>query len=217
MCPTRFLWALCQLNSLKACSSIRILRQALASSPSALNEYYSRILCDIDEGHFKYAFKILQWLTYSARPLELKELDEVIADDLEESPCYDPTRRLLKPKDTLTMCSNLICVEDRAVKDRDNKNDGNGNRTLVRFTHFSIREYLVSEGIQESPASRFSIRKADSNTVILNDCLACLMYSSTVNFLKSPFLGVFSLASMRRSTGLSTLKQPRDKMASIPT
>ena len=66
------------------------LRKTLASLPKTLNDTYVQILCNIDEGHFQYAFKILQWLAYSAWPLELKEVAEVITIDIEGSPRFAP-------------------------------------------------------------------------------------------------------------------------------
>jgi len=67
-------------------------------------------------GHLKYAFKILQWLTYSARPLEPKEVAEVIAIDIEESPRLDPRNRFPELRDILTICSSLISLEFKHLR-----------------------------------------------------------------------------------------------------
>lgn len=52
------------------------LRKALHSLPKDLDSTYERILCNIDDSNAAYALKILQWLTFSARPLSLEEVAE---------------------------------------------------------------------------------------------------------------------------------------------
>ena len=54
---------------------------------------YARILVNIDEEYSQDAFPILQWLVYSARPLRIQEVAEVIAIDTDESR-FDPDNRL---------------------------------------------------------------------------------------------------------------------------
>jgi hypothetical protein len=51
-----------------------------------LDDTYARILCNIDEEYSQDAFKILQWLAYSARPLRIKEVAEVIAVEIDDDP-----------------------------------------------------------------------------------------------------------------------------------
>src|ERR1700722_15209906 len=93
----RFRWAVCQLDALGSCLNLPMLRKALASLPKTLDETYARILCSIDEEHKENALKILQWLCYSARPLHIEEIAEVITVNIEDSPRFDPDRRLLEP------------------------------------------------------------------------------------------------------------------------
>ena len=164
------------------------LRQALRSLPKSLDDTYKRILCDIDESHYQYAFKILQWLTYSARPLRLQEVAEVIAIDHNENPRFDPEIRLPEPQDILTICSSLISLELESADLDDNKDK------VLRLAHFSVKEYLVSDRILQGEAKQYSIQEMDAHISIQNDCLAYLLEISRLNPLNSQCHVNFPLA-----------------------
>lgn len=106
----RFRWAVCQLDTLRKCIKPSTLRKALASLPKTLDDTYERILCNIDKDHAADALKVLQWLAFSARPLELQEVAEATAITLDELPRFDPEDRLRHPTDILAICSSLISV-----------------------------------------------------------------------------------------------------------
>ena len=110
----RFRWAICQLDTLRRCIKPAALRKALASLPKTLDETYERILCNIDQDHAEDALKVLQWLAFSARPLELQEVAEATAVTLKPSPKFDPEDRLRHPQDLLAICSSLIAVSARS-------------------------------------------------------------------------------------------------------
>lgn len=80
------------------------MRKALKSLPRTLDDTYARILLSIHEDHRQDEFRILQWLMYSARPLSIEEMVEVIAIDTELLQ-FDPENRLPDPMDLLTICS----------------------------------------------------------------------------------------------------------------
>ena len=103
--------------------NVRELRKALESLPKTLDDTYTRILCNIDEGRSQYAFKILQWLTYSARPLELEELAEVLVINWEEDPRLDLENRFSEPRDILQICSSLVTLEEQKSSDLYHGND----------------------------------------------------------------------------------------------
>src|SRR5579862_7847890 len=167
MYAIRFRWAVCQLDALRNCLTLPMLRKALASLPKTLDDTYARILCSIDEEHSKNALKILQWLVYSARPLQLEEVAEVIAVDIEDNPRFDTKRRLPEPRDILTICSSLITIVTGVANEQ------------VRLAHFSVREYLVSERIQTG----YSIREMPANISIAETCLAYLLQFERPNSL----------------------------------
>ena len=45
-----------------------------ANKSDTLDDTYARILCNIPEKRSIHALKILQWLAYSARPLQIEEI-----------------------------------------------------------------------------------------------------------------------------------------------
>ena len=193
MYTIRFRWAVCQLDSLRNCLNLSGLRRALASLPKTLDDTYTRILCNIDEDHYQYASKILQWLTYSARPLKLEEVAEVIAIDVEENPRFDPGNRFPEPRDILMICSSLISLEVETLKDMDGSDD-ESDSVVVRLAHFSVKEYLVSKRILQGDAKRYNIQEINANIVILNGCLAYLLEFDGFDSLTSESLAEFPLA-----------------------
>ncbi|KAM0802159.1 ankyrin repeat-containing domain protein, partial [Usnea florida] len=153
-----FRWAACQLDSLGNCFDLPRLRQALASLPRTLDDTYARILCTIDENYSDYnmqILKLLQWLTFSARPLRLEEFVETFAIDTNKTPRFDPERRLPEPRDVLTLCSSLITLSGHDDDDSDGESDTGSSFAYVRLAHFSVKEYLVSDRIRGGAASRF--------------------------------------------------------------
>jgi hypothetical protein len=179
---TRFRWAVCQLDTLGSCLNLPMLRKALASLPKTLDDTYARILCNVDDENSENALKILQWLACSARPLQIKEVAEVITVNIEHSPRFDPERRFPDPRDILTICSSLVTtagdsydeIEDLLDEMEDPDDDEMANEQ-VRLAHFSVKEYLMSERIQAGSASRYSLRKIHANVSIAETCLAYLL------------------------------------------
>src|SRR5271168_577144 len=99
----RFRWAVCQLDALTKCLNLRKLREAMADLPDTLDGTYDRILCAIDKEYSQDALKILQWLVYSARPLQIDEVVDAIAVYGDDDPRFDLESRLPDPQDILTI------------------------------------------------------------------------------------------------------------------
>ena len=153
------------------CLSLYELREALASLPKTLDDTYARILCNIPEKRSQCVIKLLQWLVYSARPLQIKEIAEVVAEviavDAEGHPRFNPDRRFLEPEDIERICSSLVTIAGAEI----------------RLAHFSVEEYLVSERIQNGPARQYSIQKIPTHTSIAEICLAYLLQFDKANCL----------------------------------
>ena len=132
------------------------------SLPKTLNDTYARILLTIDEEYSQDAFRILQWLAYSARPLRIEELAEVVAINLVENSPADPGMRLQQPRDIFSICSSLITSSE--VDEIE----------YVRLAHFSVKEYLISDHIRTGPASFYSIVQSADN-LIAQTCLVYLL------------------------------------------
>ena len=221
----RFRWVACQLDSLGDCFHLPHLRQTLASLPKTLDDTYARILCNIDKRYNFYnrhILKILQWLAFSVRPLQLEELAEIFAIDVDETPRFDPQRRLFEPRDILTICSSLITltndlhmVSDEESDDEEEEESATGlseesqdpdtqslagtsdserSKTYVRLAHFSVKEYLVSVRIRHGAAPLYSIREIESHGVLAEDCIAYLLKFDEPGSLTPETLGLSPLA-----------------------
>ena len=164
--------------------------------PKTLDETYARILCDIPEDHSQYAVKILQWLSYSARPLRVEELAEIVAINTTGNPWFDPENRFPEQREILTTCSSLVTIEkfmyehayvEQHAYDEEfwRKDFANGDSRVllgskrfeaVRLAHFSVKEYLVSERIREQAAAKYAIQEIPANASIAETCLAYLLH-----------------------------------------
>ncbi|KAH9068102.1 hypothetical protein EDB83DRAFT_2595581 [Lactarius deliciosus] len=146
-----FRWVFCQLDSLRRCLPGRI-RRALGELPSTLDATYERTLLDIDEQNWAYAYRLFQCITVASRPLRVEELAEFLAFDLDEgdNPTFDAGWRPEDPNDAvLSTCSSLIAVVNV------------GDRAIVQFSHFSVKEFLTSNripGRQANQVNRTTIK-----------------------------------------------------------
>ena len=186
-----FRWVACQLEVLSGCLSLGKLRQSLDFLPKTLDETYDRILCQIDPLYKREVLHVLQWLICSLRPIS----PEVVAFDVDSDGKFNYENRLAEAEDVLNMFSSLvISIESDSDDDevaniepdsddhqKDNKADSipatstsKARVTMVRFVHFSVREYLVSDRIRTGSAAFFSTDEEASNAVIGAIGLSCL-------------------------------------------
>ncbi|SLM37407.1 P-loop containing nucleoside triphosphate hydrolase [Lasallia pustulata] len=202
-----FRWAVCQLDALQNCLRLPMLRKALESLPETLDETYARILRNISEEDSHDAIKILQWLTYSSRPLRIEELAEIVAVNINDSPWFDHTARFPDQEDVLAICSSLVAVEDVRIEEDDSEYDKYllqrqyGSTPLnriqvVKLAHFSVKEYLVSKRIRDQAAAtaRYAIQEIQANQSIAAACLAYLLQFNQHDSLTSQTLEDFPLA-----------------------
>ena len=185
---------MCQLDSLEHCFSPEMLREALKSLPETLDKTYDRILDSINPAHGRMALRLLQWLVFSAQPMTLEEIGEIIAIDIEKTPRFDPDRRFQEPRDILRVCSSLVSLvsqSDGAYSQQEfmafdsspsaeNDNRNSAARSEVRLSHYSVKEYLMSDRIRHGSAMRYSIREIDANRSIAKTCLAYLLHFGNV-------------------------------------
>jgi len=145
-------------------------------------------LLNIDEDYRQDAFRILQWLVYSARPLRIEEMVEVIAIDTQQSQ-FNPENRLPDPRDLLTICSSLVTTVSVAA----DGNDGTSNEMIeLRLAHFSVKEYLISDRIQHGIAFQYDIQSGGQEE-ITKSCLKYLLHFEK-GVLTSGKLTTFPLA-----------------------
>jgi len=175
----RFRWAACQLDALGRCLNRSMLRKSLKELPRTLDETYERILCAINDDYREYALRILQWLAFSARPLLVEQVAEAVAISVDDSPLFDRDQVLEDPFDVLTICPSLVTVVSIPMmgpmpKEFAEKGIAYEHK-IFTLAHYSVKEYLLSQRIQQGPAAAYSIQERAANTFLANSCLAYLL------------------------------------------
>src|SRR5579862_283601 len=166
----RFRWVACQLDALENCLEYRTLQNALGSLPDTLDETYSRILHGIPSEYKQNAIRILQFLTYSERPLRIEEAVDAITVDTEGSQYFDPRYRMPDPWEITRFCSSLVVLVS-TTHDSYGKNEEVVN---LQLAHFSVKEYLTSERLDRGVAHNFQEIAAKAS--IATVCLAYLLH-----------------------------------------
>jgi ankyrin repeat protein len=155
----RFRWVTCQIDVLRTCISPAAINQALKSLPETLDETYERVLLNIPLDHSKYALRILQWLVFSTRPLQINEVAELLVADPEGSPEFDLGRRPFHPRDIASYCGSLVATQPSTEE--------------IRLAHYSVQEFLLSNRLT-SGCEIYKITKQTANISIAKTCLAYL-------------------------------------------
>ncbi|CAN9395659.1 unnamed protein product [Alternaria alternata] len=161
-----FRWAVCQLDMLKQCRNLTMLRRSLATLPKTLDQTYDRILMAISEQDRIYAMRILQWLTFSARPLRVEEVAEVVAIDIAREPVFDQDEVLVDPLEAMDICSTLVTTTTVQTL--------NGWERIITLAHYSVQEYLLSDRINQGPAKQYSMQEAQCHKAITKASLGYL-------------------------------------------
>lgn len=185
----RFRWAVCQLDALGKCRTRAVLRKLLATLPPTLDQTYERILSAISEEDSKYAIRILQWVTFSARPLSVDELAEVIAIDIDQNPVFDRDEALEDPLEILNICSSLITI---TVDERDVFQSS--PRHVVALAHYSVKEYLVSDRILKGDAAQYGMQDDRCHDAIASGCLGYLLQFQQPELALNNHHEIFKLA-----------------------
>jgi hypothetical protein len=109
----------------------------------------------------------LQCLVAAVRPLQVKELAEVLAVDFntEGIPKLNPGWRWEAQEEAvMSACSSLVMI----VKD--------GDLRVVQFSHFSVKEFLMANRLAEPirDVSRYHIQLEAAHTILAQACLGVL-------------------------------------------
>ncbi|KAK3175347.1 hypothetical protein OEA41_002594 [Lepraria neglecta] len=123
--------------------------------------------------------------SYSAQPLQLNEIAEVIALDVEAIPRVNIERRFQEPEDILKICSALITFSGEEVKDT----------VTIQLAHFSVKEYLVSDRIRHGKAKAYSCQETEANFLLANDCIAYLLQFDELDSVTYSTYSEFPLSS----------------------
>ena len=146
------------------------MRRTLKELPGNLDATYERILENIPTVNRVYTHRLLHCLYAAARPLEVKELAEVLAIEFdvaggipkltEDFRCEDQEQAVLDA------CSSLVIIVNYR-----------GSRQ-VKFAHFSVHEFLSSDRLANSKSSALSyyyIQHDSAHTVMAQACLGALL------------------------------------------
>lgn len=164
-----FRWVACQIGALQECHTLAELEEALSCLPPTLEDTYERALLAIGENRKEAMRNVLRWLSFSARPIRLEEIAEVMAVDLaaEPHPVYDARKRLIDPQRFFQTYSSLVRVLTIKI--------GGSTHKELRVAHLSVRDFLVSSKIRESPrVSYFAVDPLSAHTSIAQTCLVYL-------------------------------------------
>jgi ankyrin repeat protein len=146
-----------------------MLRKSLATLPQTLDQTYDRILSAISEEYSKYAMRILQWLTFSARPLTVEEVAEVVAIDVARDPAFDRDEALEDPLEALNICSSLVTITTNEAEESSRP-----GQQIIALAHYSVQEYLVSDRIKQGAAKQYSMQEAKCHSAIAKGSLKYL-------------------------------------------
>ena len=159
----------CQLETLRQCLPQSV-RRTLNELPESLDETYERVMKEIKRANQSHAYRMLQCLTVATRPFSVAELAELLAFDFDVASDGIPKlnskwRWEDHEQAVLSTCSSLITVIP---------NDGS---PVVQFSHFSVKEFLMSERLATSTRdiSQYHISLEDAHTLLAQASLGVLL------------------------------------------
>jgi ankyrin repeat protein len=170
----RFRWVACQIDALEDCLDYPTLRSALNSLPETLDETYARMIKAIPAGHKQNALRILQFLTFSERPLRIKEVVDAIAVDTERIPHFLTKNRMPERAEITRYCSSLVVM----VSPKGHTIENDEGLMELQLAHFSVKEYLTSNRLDDG--IRFFFQEAAARASMTRVCLAYLLHFDQV-------------------------------------
>lgn len=231
-----FRLVVCQLDELTACYNPQQLRKRLRSLPKNLDDMYTAMLARIRDDNVDFAFRILQWLTYSVRPLTVDEVAEMLCLDMagdgpdtassgsdDDSdygdkgygrPRLDPDRRFLEPREILDICPGLVITTEASSESSAEQ----GSQQHVQLAHYSVKEFLVSKSIQKL-APRYAIGEADAHASMATACIGYLLSLEDFHELAAKAPGAifeeYPLAAYAAQHWTSHAKRAKDNKAVV--
>ena len=146
--------------------------QMLDQLPESLDDTYLHVLSQIPQANQKHAHRILQCLALAVRPLRVSDLAVLLAFDFDTTPGGIPKYRAVLRLDdqtqaVLSTCSSLVTVID-----------DNQYGQIVLLSHFSVKEFLLSNRLDPSlgDVSCYRIRSESAHTVLTQACLGTLLH-----------------------------------------
>jgi hypothetical protein len=128
----------------------------------------------IDEKYQQEALNGLLWLAFSERPLLIEELAEAIVVNPQSDPPFDPEDRLRHPHDVLQILTGLVTISSKESSEAT-------SQRIIGLAHFSVKEYLLSDLIQNSSATKFHTTRITANGFIAESCLLYILQCDESN------------------------------------
>jgi hypothetical protein len=144
----------------------------LDNLPSTLEETYTRILLSINQSKSRrtveYARAALNWLTFARSVLSVSQLIDAIAVTIRPNWDWKEGRRQFRAESLLELLPDLVKISgDPKASDQDG-----GSR--ITFSHFSVKEYLLSDVPRDNPLGTFALSPQEGHKSITDTCLAYL-------------------------------------------
>lgn len=187
---SRFRWVVCQIEVLKRCLKPSVLRNALRSLPETLDETYDRILLNIPAEYEREAYLALQYLAVAPCSVSVADVAEAVAID-QECHTFDPEDRLADPFDIVEVLSSLVTYSSAQIaltidEASNGRYVGAERATGLRLSHYSVKEYLMSDRLRNKGSSKLHISIYQAHKCIAEACLTYLLW---LDHLESVSLG----------------------------
>ena len=142
--------------------------------PESLDDTYLHVLRQIPQANKEHAHRMLQCIFVAVRPLRVEELAEVLAFEFDEAqegiPKYHATWQLDdQTQAVLSTCSSLVTIVDGGWDW-----DLYRRRQVVQFSHFSVKEFLMSNRLGDF--SGYHIHPLSAHTIFTQACLGVLIH-----------------------------------------
>ena len=142
------------MDFLTAKMSVTLLKRALESLPSTLNQLYDeafRRIDDQNEDDKRYANRALRWVAYAYRPLTIHELEQALIIE-PEGQCLDLDATIGLAL-VIQACAGLLVVDLETQQ--------------VRLVHYTAQDYFDALSVS---------RYRDAHTSLARDCITYLNY-----------------------------------------
>lgn len=159
--------------------------------PKTLDGTYHRILQDIPEESQGHARRALWWLVEARRPLTVEEVAEAAVLDPSIEIPFDPEERFFDPhNDIIEILGSLVSVVrvENEIEPSTPVSVGAITASTItslsdqlRLSHFSVKEYLISERISQSAdivVRVFHASQQLTDRFILKGCLEYIFHYS---------------------------------------
>jgi len=207
-----------QIGELQDCHNEDELEDQLQCLPHDLDGVYDRIISGLKK-HREDALTILQWLSFSVRPLELAEVAQVtgVVPDSNQGLRFKRSRALADPRSVLTICSSLVTETDGLCLKSNRNISLTHHAGIVKLSHMSVKDYLLSR--HRVAATGFGIDEKLSHSHIAQTCLAYLLQLDNPDMLNCDTINNYPLAQyaaeywvMHVQSGVEEWTEPQQKL-----